>query len=215
MRGFRSLLHQLWSDEIGVVLSAEAALLGTVAVIGASVGLGAISRSVDEELTEVAMAFRSLDQSYHFEGQRGCGAWTAGSSYEQPCVDESREELREYVEELEEHQHHSEDGRHHEEDDADERDDDARGRRESEDREEADPDEDEDEDESDDDEEDDSDESDDEDSDDDESDEDADDDGPRFRERDRDRDRDDDELTLDSPGDEFAEPTRVRPALGE
>ncbi len=195
MRGFRSLLHQLWRDEIGMILSAEAALLGTVAVIGTTVGLSAVSHSVNAELTEVASAFRSLDQSYHFEGRHGCGAWTAGSSYRQPCVEESLEELHTFVGELEQHQHHSEHGRQHEED----ADDDGRHR----DRHDADDDEDEDRD----------DEGDDDESDADDAD---DDDDSRPRERDED-DGDEVELRLDvqSSGAEFAEPTRVRPAAGE
>jgi hypothetical protein len=198
MRGFRSLLHQLWRDEIGVILSAEAALLGTVAVIGATVGLSAVNKSVNDELTEVASAFRSLDQSYHIEGRHGCSAWTAGSSYRQPCVEESLEELHTFVGELEQHQHDSEHGRHHEEDS----DDDGR-RRNRHDR----------------------DDSDDRDSD---ADDDAseDDDAPPGRRRDRDdsgpREEDepedgvDVELRLDvqSSG-EFAEPIRDRPAAGE
>lgn len=195
MRGLRSLLHEFWTDEIGVILSAEAALLGTVAVIGTTVGLSAVSRSVNDELTEVASAFRSLDQSYHFEGQHRCGAWTAGSSYQQRSVEESLEELCTFVSESEEHQHHSEHGRHHEEsDDDDDRGDRSRGRQES----------------------------DDDDNDDDrrggrrESDDDNDDDDRPRRSREGD-DGDDDELSLeiDSSDDGFTEPFRVRPAAGE
>ncbi len=199
MRGFRSLLHQLWQDEIGVILSAEAALLGTVGVIGATVGLSTVNKAVNDELTEVASAFRSLDQSYHFEGRHGCGAWTAGSSYRQPCVEESLKELQTFVGEIEQHQNHSEHGRHHEED----ADDDGRHR----DRHDADDD------------------GDSEDHDDgrDGDDSEADDDTPRGRRRDRDdsESRDDDggelELRLDvqSSGAEFAEPIRIRPAAGE
>ncbi len=205
MRRLRSLLYEFWNDEIGVILSAEAALLGTVAVIGTTVGLSAVSHSVNEELTEVASAFRSLDQSYHFEGRHGCGAWTAGSSYRQPCVEESLEELQTFVEEFEEHQHHTEHGRHHEEsDDDDDRDDRGQGRRES-----------------DDDHDDRGDGRRDSDDDDDDrprrgqdNDRDEDDERPRSRER---NDRDDDELSLeiDATADEFSEPIRIRPAAGE
>jgi hypothetical protein len=207
MRGLRSLLHQLWRDEIGVVLSAEAALLGTVGVIGATVGLSAVNKAVNDELTEVASAFRSLDQSYHIEGRHGCGAWTAGSSYRQPCVEESLEELQTFVGELEEHQHHSEHRRHHEEAADHERDDDRpRGRRrmnDDDDREDEDGDGESEDDEDSDDDEDESDEGEEESDDEDE--------------EESDEDDDDDELSIevDASSSEFSEPFRIRPSAGE
>lgn len=87
------LLKRLWEDEAGFVLSAEAVLLGTVGVIGATVGLTAASRAINDELVEMAYAFRSLDQSYSFKGTASCGAWTAGSCYVQPPVEESIADL--------------------------------------------------------------------------------------------------------------------------
>ncbi len=93
-----NLFMQLLRDECGFVLSAESVLLGTVGVIGATVGISAVARSVNDELTDVAMAIRSLDQSYRIEGISGCGACVAGSCYEQRPVKESLRELREEVE---------------------------------------------------------------------------------------------------------------------
>ncbi|QDU36188.1 hypothetical protein Mal4_04720 [Maioricimonas rarisocia] len=95
-------LRELWRDECGAVLSAEVVLLGTLGVIGATVGLSALSKSVNDELTELAFAVRSLDQSYGYKGMKGCGSWTAGSCYTQPPVEESLAELGVYVDELEE-----------------------------------------------------------------------------------------------------------------
>lgn len=83
----------LTADEAGFVLSSELVLLGTLGVIGATVGLSAAARSVNEELTELAFAFRSLDQSYHVEGTRSCRAWTAGSEFIQQDKEESIAEL--------------------------------------------------------------------------------------------------------------------------
>ncbi len=105
-----SLFMQLLRDEQGFVLSAESVLLGTVGVIGATVGLSAVAKSVNDELTEVAMAFRSLDQSYHFEGASGCVACTAGSCYVQPPVEESLKQLAAEVKEAQSHEqkHHAE-----------------------------------------------------------------------------------------------------------
>jgi len=98
------ILKELYRDECGMVLSAEAVLIGTVGVIGASVGLSAVATSVNEELTDVACAFRSLDQSFEFQGQKRCGAETAGSSYKQPDARKSIEKLKSHCDEG--HRHH-------------------------------------------------------------------------------------------------------------
>ena len=87
------MLKRLWQDEQGAVLSAELVLIGTLAVMGATVGLHTASTAVNEELKEFAFAIRSLDQSYSFEGSKSCGAWTAGSKYSQQEVDVSLAEL--------------------------------------------------------------------------------------------------------------------------
>jgi membrane protein involved in colicin uptake len=94
---------RLWNrflmDQAGLVLSAEAVLLGTLGVIGVTVGLSAASTAVNEELTDLALAFRSLDQSYELEGRDGCGARTAGSTFRQEPVAESLERLCDQVRE--------------------------------------------------------------------------------------------------------------------
>jgi hypothetical protein len=95
-----NVFRKLWQDESGYVLSAEAALVGTIGVVGATVGLSAVSKAVDDELKDVAYSIRSLDQSYCVEGVKGCGAWTAGSSFVQPDVEESKAELGEYIQHL-------------------------------------------------------------------------------------------------------------------
>ena len=95
-----NLFMRLLRDEHGFVLSAESMLLGTVGVIGATVGLSAVAQSVNDELTDVAMAFRSIDQSFHYEGASGCGACVAGSSYTQRSVEESQKHLRDEIEKL-------------------------------------------------------------------------------------------------------------------
>lgn len=89
-----SLFASFLNDELGAVLSAETALLGTLAVVGATVGLSTVSTAVDDELAEVAYSFRSLDQSYSFEGRQSGSAWTAGSSFVQRPAAESVEEVR-------------------------------------------------------------------------------------------------------------------------
>src|SRR5690606_4419320 len=59
------LLTRLWTDERGFVISSELVLLGTLGVLGATAGLHVAATAIDEELFDVACAFRSLDQSYY------------------------------------------------------------------------------------------------------------------------------------------------------
>jgi hypothetical protein len=89
-----SICKHLWDDEAGFILSAEAVLVATIAVLGVVVGLNMVARAVNEELQDLAFAFRSLDQSYGFEGFAAGGAWKAGSSYIQQDVETSLEQLR-------------------------------------------------------------------------------------------------------------------------
>ena len=87
------LIQELWNDESGLVLSAEAVTIGTVGVLGSIVGLSTVGHSVNEEMKEMAAGIRSLDQSYAYAGQRGCRSWTAGSCYMQQNVQQSLAEL--------------------------------------------------------------------------------------------------------------------------
>ena len=91
------LFTKLWNDEAGVLLSAEAVVVGTVAVVGLTTGLTVVANSVNEELQDVAFAIRSLDQSYSVPAQNSCGAHTAGSSFTQEPVEKSLDELCEVV----------------------------------------------------------------------------------------------------------------------
>ena len=96
-----NLFAKLWRDEAGVLLSAEAVVVGTVAVVGLTTGLTVVAKSVNEELQDVAFAIRSLDQSYSIPAIEGCGARTAGSSFQQEPVKESLAELTEVIEKAE------------------------------------------------------------------------------------------------------------------
>lgn len=86
-------IQKLWNDECGLVLSAEVVTIGTLGVVGAVVGLNAASTAVDQELKEFAGAIRSLDQSYGYVGHQSCRAWTAGSYYRQPDVQQALADL--------------------------------------------------------------------------------------------------------------------------
>lgn len=87
------LVKRLWKDETGLVMSAEAVMIGTIGVVGAVVGMSTASTAVDQELKEFASAIRSLDQSYGFYGQQSCRAWTSGSYYRQPSVQQALTDL--------------------------------------------------------------------------------------------------------------------------
>jgi hypothetical protein len=87
------LVKDFLQDETGVILSAEAVMIGTLGVLGTVVGLNAASTAVDQELKEFAGAIRSLDQSYGYIGHQSCRAWTAGSYYRQPPVQQALNDL--------------------------------------------------------------------------------------------------------------------------
>lgn len=78
-----------WADEAGVIVSAELVTIATLGVVGMTVGLNTMATAVNAELTDVARAIRSLNQSYRFSGFSSCRAYTAGSCYLQTPVDQS------------------------------------------------------------------------------------------------------------------------------
>lgn len=75
-------MTKLWNDEAGAVLSAELVLVLTIVVIGVLVGLKALQAAVVTELTDVAGAVGSLNQSYSYGGIESCGAAVAGSAFQ-------------------------------------------------------------------------------------------------------------------------------------
>ncbi len=87
------IFSQLFQDEFGAVLSAEVVVIGTIAVIGATAGLSAASKSIDAEMYEFASAIRHLDQSYSASRIEIDGDWSAGSSYTQPDLKKSLKDL--------------------------------------------------------------------------------------------------------------------------
>ncbi len=87
------LLQQFWRDEVGAIVCAELVTVGTVAVLGTMVGLNTVASSINGELTDMARAIRSLDQSYSFAGFSNCRAWSAGSTYRQQPVAEALQTL--------------------------------------------------------------------------------------------------------------------------
>lgn len=87
------MLRKFWADEFGAVVSAELVTVGTLAVIGTTAGVSVVSRAVNDELSEVAQAIRSLDQSYTTTGYSSPYARSAGSRFVQTPVAESLQDL--------------------------------------------------------------------------------------------------------------------------
>ena len=80
-----TVLHRLWADEAGFVVSAELVLVATILVIGMIVGLTTVRDQVVQELGDIALAIGAVNQSYTYNGVRGHSSETAGSQfYDQP-----------------------------------------------------------------------------------------------------------------------------------
>ena len=82
-------MKNFWNNEAGFIISAELTLVLTIAVIGMVVGLSHVAMAVNQELSDVAQAIGSLNQSYSFTGYHCCPcpatggftSQTAGSSF--------------------------------------------------------------------------------------------------------------------------------------
>lgn len=78
------LLHALWRDEAGFVITSELLIIVTVAVFGLIVGYVAVRDALVQELCDVAAAIGSLDQTYSYNGISNTGPgteFTNGSSF--------------------------------------------------------------------------------------------------------------------------------------
>ena len=62
------MLKQLWNDESGGIISSELVLVGTIMVLGTTVGLSAVRDAVLSEMGDLADAIGVLDQSYTIPG---------------------------------------------------------------------------------------------------------------------------------------------------
>ena len=58
------MLRRLWSDEAGVIISAELVLVGTILVVGMIVGLVELQTSVVDELNDLGEAIGSTNQTF-------------------------------------------------------------------------------------------------------------------------------------------------------
>ena len=62
------MLHKLFNDESGVIISAELVLVLTIAVLAMVVGLSEIAVAVNTELYDLSNAIGALDQSFSYTG---------------------------------------------------------------------------------------------------------------------------------------------------
>ncbi len=77
-----NLIAQLYSDEAGFIVSAELALVTTIAVLSMIVGLSEVAHAVNQELEDVAAAFGALNQTYHYSAIEGHYSRMAGTCFQ-------------------------------------------------------------------------------------------------------------------------------------
>lgn len=77
----KNLLKQLWSDEAGLVVSAELVFVTSILSIGMIVGISAARDGVTSELADIGDAVTEYNQGYSVSAIRGHGAAISGSAY--------------------------------------------------------------------------------------------------------------------------------------
>jgi Flp pilus assembly pilin Flp len=81
------MLKKLINDESGVIISAELALVLTIATLAMVVGLSEVAKAVNTELNDISNAIGALDQSFAFTGYHvgrnndKCTSAVAGSRF--------------------------------------------------------------------------------------------------------------------------------------
>ena len=76
-----TLCKSLLNDDAGFIVSAELALVATVAVLGLVVGLSEVAYNVNQELEDVGAAASSLDQSFFASCTQGHQGGKGGSKF--------------------------------------------------------------------------------------------------------------------------------------
>jgi Flp pilus assembly pilin Flp len=75
------MLHRLYADESGFVISAELILIASIVVLGLIVGMTAIRDAVTTEMADTASSFGQVNQSFSISGAMGHASSTAGSFF--------------------------------------------------------------------------------------------------------------------------------------
>lgn len=76
-----TLAARLWNDEAGFIVSAELAIISSIAVIAMIVGLSEVAANVNQELEDVGSAFAQSNQTYQVYGTQGHKGSVGGSSF--------------------------------------------------------------------------------------------------------------------------------------
>lgn len=76
-----NIIHQLWNDEAGFIVSAELVLVATIGVLSLVVGLSEVAFNVNQELEDVGSAFGSINQTYMYKGVAGAKGKAHGSTF--------------------------------------------------------------------------------------------------------------------------------------
>ncbi|MBX3413422.1 MAG: hypothetical protein KF708_12100 [Pirellulales bacterium] len=75
------VLHRLWKEEAGAIVSSELVLIATLLVIGVVTGLSSVRTAVVTELGDVADAIGTINQSFSFGGTTGHHSATSASAF--------------------------------------------------------------------------------------------------------------------------------------
>ena len=77
----KNMIKRLWSDEAGLVMSAELVFMTSIVAIGMIVGLSAARDGVTSELSDVGSAVSEYNQGYLVNGITGHSAAIAGTHH--------------------------------------------------------------------------------------------------------------------------------------
>src|SRR6478672_11743396 len=90
------MLHRLWADESGAILSSEVMLVSSILVIGVICGLGSLRDSVTTELADLAQALGNVNQSFSFSGTQGHHTFNGGGQFIENTDYTDNADLRSY-----------------------------------------------------------------------------------------------------------------------
>lgn len=76
----QTLIHALWNDEAGFIVSAELILIATLGTLAMVVGLAEVSLAVNQELGDVAGAFGYVNQGFRYQGLTGNNGLSNGAN---------------------------------------------------------------------------------------------------------------------------------------
>lgn len=76
----RKTFAKMWNDDAGIV-AFEYLLVATIVGIALVVGLAAVSNALNAELSELAGAILTLNQTYSYATQSTCVSNSGGSSF--------------------------------------------------------------------------------------------------------------------------------------